>query len=162
MLIRLLNNLVLLALVAIALLLSGCNGGGVVVVSHPPTGPGGVVVIDDEATIAEIDAVYSLSMSNQRAEHLERIARRVNLGPAAQVFLVDTAHDALSFENQKMDVLGALIKNPTFCRDAKTRVLDRLDDMSFSSSKKKLLNLIDRHGPAMVFPDHSWQDEVTG
>lgn len=159
MLQRLAYYLTLLTILTFAYTLGGCGGADVIVVGHPGGYPGGpaedpdVIVIDDEATIAEIDAARQLSFSSDRAEHLGRIARRPDLGPAAQAYLVDSAHDALSFEDQKVSVLTTLIKNHTFCVEAKSRVLDRLDELKFNSNKKSILSALDRRGPVVIFPE---------
>lgn len=155
--------LTLLTILIFSYTLTGCGGADIVVVGHPGGYPGGpaddpdIIVIDDEATIAEIDAARELSFSSDRAEHLGKIARRPNLGPAAQAYLVDSAHDALSFEDQKVSVLTALIKNHTFCAEAKSRVLDRLDELKFNNNRKSILSALDRRGPVVIFPDEQYQ-----
>ena len=63
------------------------------------------------------------------------------------------AFDLLTFENEKMKVLETLIDNPTFCGHAKARLLERLDDLSFSSNRKRLLNTMGRQRPVLMFPD---------
>jgi hypothetical protein len=162
--------LTLLTILILSYTLAGCGGADIVVVGHPggypgenPGGPAedpDIIVIDDGATIAEIDAARELSFSSDRAEHLGRIARRPDLGPAAQAYLVDSAHDALSFEDQKVSVLNILIKNPTFCAEAKSRVLDRLDELKFNSNRKSILSALDRRGPVVIFPDEASHDEL--
>lgn len=160
---RLAYYLTLLTILILSYTLTGCGGADIVVVGHPGGYPGGnpggpaedpdIIVIDDGATIAEIDAARELSFSSDRAEHLGKIARRPNLGPAAQAYLVDSAHDALSFEDQKVTVLTTLIKNPTFCAEAKSRLLDRLDELKFNNNRKSILSALDRRGPVVIFPE---------
>lgn len=149
-------------LVGVVVMLAGCGRTTVIVVADPPgdvPGDTEVIYIDDEATIAEIEAARSLSFSNQQADHLKRIARRRNLGPAAQTYLVDITFELLGFENQKIDVLERLIKNPVFCGQAKSRVLAHLDELTFDNHKRQLLDALDRRGPVMVFPG---EGEVLG
>ncbi|MEZ6192753.1 MAG: hypothetical protein R3C45_15880 [Phycisphaerales bacterium] len=66
----------------------------------------------------------------------------------------------LSFEDQKISVLTTLIKNPTFCAEAKSRVLDRLDELKFNNNKKSILSALDRRGPLLIFPDASYLGEA--
>ncbi len=145
------RNTTLLALLAICLpLLPGC-----IVVSkhethrHEPTHTcePGVVYAGDDAIISEIEAARSLSFSSERADHLGRIAGRPGLDPGDQVYLVDTALDALSFESEQMGVLTTLIRNPSFTSAGKSRILERLGDLSFSSNRKQILNELDQRGP---------------
>jgi len=143
-------------LVGVLLMLVGCGSTTVIVVDSPPGEVDvdtEVVYIDDEATIAEIEAVRTLTFSNQKTDHLKRIARRHNLGPAAQVHLVDITFELLTFDNEKVDVIERLIKNPVFCGQAKSKVLAHLDDLTFDSHKRKLLKALDRRGPVMAFPE---------
>ena len=159
---RLAYYLTLLTILLFSYTLAGCGGADIVVVGHPggPAEDPDIIVIDDQATIAEIVAARSLNLSSDRAEHLGKIARRPNLGPAGQAYLVDSAHDALSFEDQKVSVLTTLIKNPTFCAEAKSRVLDRLDELKFNSNRKSILSALDRRGPVVIFPDEAAYDEL--
>jgi hypothetical protein len=162
----------LVLLVMSALWITGCGGGRVIVVSHPPHGPGHpghrgypddaeVIYVDDEATIAEIDAVRTLDFSSQRADHLNRIARRPDLGPDAQAYLVDTAFNVLDFESEKMRVIQTLIKNPTFTATGKTRIFNRLDDLDFSSNRQRILRDMDRRGPVIDYAEEPvYEQEV--
>jgi len=160
---RLAYYLTLLTILLVAYTLAGCGGADIVVVGHPPHGPADdpdLLLIDDNATIAEIDAARQLDLSSDRAEHLGLIARRPDLGPAAQTYLIDSAHDALSFEDQKVDVLTTLIKNPTFSAQAKSRVLERMNELKFNSNRKTILSALDRKGPVVIFPDEAAYDEL--
>jgi hypothetical protein len=156
--------LTLLGILTLSLLVGGCEGSDIIVIGHPPHDPGHgeeIVLVDDEATIAEIDAACALSFSSDRAEHLSRIARRGDLGPAAQVCLVDAAYDVLSFEDQKVNVLTSLIKNRTFCAEAKSQVLARLEELKFNSNKKSILSALDRKGPVVIFPNEVARNDLT-
>lgn len=156
--------LTLLGILALSLLVGGCEGSDIIIVGHPPHGPGhdgGIILVDDEATIAEIDAACALSFSSDRAEHLSRIARRGDLGPAAQVYLADAAYDVLSFEDQKVGVLINLIRNPIFCAEAKSQVLARLEELKFNSNRKSILAALDRKGPVVIFPNEVTRNDLT-
>jgi len=99
-----------------------------------------------EATIAEIDAAAELKFDADRGDALERIARRYGLACEAQVHLVDTALDELSFDDHRRAVLITLIENRSFCRAAKARLLDRIDALRFAFNQKAVLDAIDRRG----------------
>lgn len=142
-------------LLAVALL-AGCGSTNVIVVAHPPAHPpddSRVVYVDDDVTIKEIDAASALTFSASRADHLKRIAKRPNLGPRAQVRLVDAAFANHDFDSHVTAVVRTLIDNPVFCAPAKQRVLDRLDELTFDSSRQSLLRAMDKRGPLMAFPE---------
>ena len=124
--------------------LNGCF----VIVEEETRGPSGPVVFSpDDETIAEIDAVGKLPFDSDREQAYKRIATREGLSPEAQVHLVEVALGRLAFDNAKEEVLLTLIKNPGFSSAAERAILDKLDRLAFSSSKKKILKAIsDRKG----------------
>ncbi len=149
-----------LGIVTLALMLIGCGHTKIVVVGYPPRGPvGSEAYIEDEATIAEIDAVRSLDFSSARTKHLYQIAQRLNLGPDAQVYLVDTAFGELDFEKETIKVIETLVENPIFSGDAKSRVLAHLSRLDFDSSKSRVLDALDRRGPVWVNTAQTQPDE---
>ena len=130
------------------LVLAICLGGCLVIVDEETREPGGSWDYPpDDDTIAEIDAVGKLPFDSDRKQGYERIASRQGLSPEAQVHLVDAALSKLSFDNAKEEVLLTLIKNPDFSGEAERTILEKLDRLAFSSSKKKILKAIsDRKG----------------
>ncbi len=134
---------IVLACVVLSAAAGGCNGNDdVTVVIHD--GPGRTQSSDE--AIAEIDAASKRSFDDDRTDALERIARRHGLPCRAQVYLVDTALNKLSFENSKRSVLITLIDNRSFCRAAKARILDRIEDLGFQHDQVAVLDAIDRRG----------------
>ena len=118
-------------------------GGCVVIVDDETSGPSGPGVYSpDDDTIAEIDAVGKLPFDSDRKQGYKRVAERQRLSPDAQVHLVEAALGRLSFDNAREDVLLTLIENPDFSGDAERTILDKLDKLAFSSSKKKILKAI--------------------
>jgi hypothetical protein len=99
-----------------------------------------------EATIAEIDAAVGLRFDADRSDALDRIARRYGLSCEAQVYLVDTALDELSFDDHRRAVLMALVSNRSFCRAAKARLLERIDAVRSIYNQQALLDAVDRRG----------------
>jgi hypothetical protein len=100
-------------------------------------GPGGV-------TIREIDAVAKLSFENNRQTAYKGIAQRDALSDHAQAHLVAAVFKHISFENMKVDVLLALIKNPCFGAPGRAAILDRLDHISFENHKVQILQAMNR------------------
>jgi len=132
------------SLLVIGLFLSAvCVVGCVVIVNEKSRGPDEPeVYIPDDETIVEIDAVGKLPFDSDRKQGYERIASREGLSAEAQVHLVDAALGKLSFDNAKEEVLLKLIENPDFSREAERTILEKLDKLAFSSSKKKILKAI--------------------
>jgi hypothetical protein len=101
--------------------------------------------IEPEAmAIKEIDAAGKLSNQNARQEFYTNYAGRTDLGPQAQVHLVEAVFKRLSSENAKMAVLEALIANPSFSTAAKSAILDRLGRLSIDSHRTKILERLSR------------------
>ena len=120
-----------------------CLGGCVFIVDEETRGPSGRGVYSpDNGTIAEIDAVGKLPFDSDREQGYKRIAERQGLSVEAQVHLVEAALGRLSFDNAKEDVLLTLIANPDFSGDAERTILEKLDKLAFSSSKKRILKAI--------------------
>ena len=119
-----------------------CIGGCVFIVDEETRGPSGPVVYSPDDTIVEIDAVGKLSFDSDREQGYKRIAERQGLSPEAQVHLVEAALGRLSFDNAREDVLLTLIGNPDFSGDAERTILEKLDKLAFSSSKKRILKAI--------------------
>ena len=129
------------SLLVIGLLVSAiCLGGCFVIVDEETRGPR--PHRPDDETIAEIDAVGKLPFDSDREQGYKRIAERQGLSPEAQVHLVEAALGRLSFDNAREDVLLTLIGNPDFSRAAERAILEKLDRLAFSSSKKKILKAI--------------------
>ena len=122
-----------------------CLGGCIVIVDEETRGPR--AYSPDDETITEIDAVGKLSFDSDRKQGYERIAAREGISAEAQVHLVEAALGKLSFDNAKEDVLLTLIENPDFSSAAERTILEKLDKIAFSSSKKRFLKAIsDRKG----------------
>ena len=93
----------------------------------------------DGATIREIDAVSDLAFDKDRAATYEQIARREGLSEQAQIHLIEASLRHLSFENAKVEVLLALMENPSFTPTAKAVLLDRLDRLAFDQDRRRIL-----------------------
>ena len=133
------NGLLVFGLVFVALWAQGC------IVIHTEervpsrpraTGPEGV-------TIREIDAAGKLAFDNDRSERYEQIAQREGLGERAQIHLIEAAFEHLAFENAKVDVLLALVGNPSCTPGSRAFLLDRLDHLAFEHDKRALLDALD-------------------
>ncbi len=83
-----------------------------------------------------------LSFESDRKQGYERIAGREGLSAEAQIHLVESVCDKLSFDSAKEEVLLTLIANPSFCSEAEQAILDRLDRLAFEISRKKILEAI--------------------
>jgi len=132
------KNLLVVGFFVLVMFLNGCF----VIVEEETSGPGEPVVYSTDDTIAEIDAVGKLPFDNDREHAYKRIAARPGLSPEAQVHLIEAALGRLAFDNAKEEVLLTLIKNPGFSSAAERAILDKLDRLAFSSSKKKILKAI--------------------
>jgi len=131
------------SLLVVGLLVSAiCLGGCIVIVDEETSGPGGPVAYSTDDTIAEIDAVGKLPFDSDREQGYKRIAERRGLSPEAQVHLVEAALGRLSFDNAKEDVLLTIIANPDFSSAAERMILEKLNRLAFSSSKKRILKAI--------------------
>jgi hypothetical protein len=129
------------SLLVVGLLVSAiCLGGCIVIVDEETRRPR--PYRPDDETIAEIDAVGKLSFDSDRKQGYERIAAREGISAEAQVHLVEAALGKLSFDNAKEDVLLTLIENPDFCSATERTILEKLDKLAFSSSKKGILKAI--------------------
>lgn len=134
-------RVLLLPLLGMLYILGGCGPRVIVVFDHPPHYPeaGEIYYVDDHATIAEIDAVNTLSFPDDRASHLLRIARRPNLGDDAQKHLVVTAIQKLSFPDDRTGVLSTLARNPTLRPAGRKAILDHLSRLSFPDDRADVL-----------------------
>jgi hypothetical protein len=126
------KSLLVVGLFLSVICLSGCN----------VVGGGGAWGTKRDKTIARIDAVDKLKFERDRRREYKKIAGRDGISPDAQVYLVKTVFDKLTFENAKEEVLLALIKNPSFCDSGEKTILDSLDKLAFESSKQKILKAI--------------------
>lgn len=108
--------------------------------------PSPVVVVpgnlEDSATLAEIDAVAKLNFENARLDGFRAVAHRAGISPGVQVHLVNTALRALDFDTGKVEILQALIRNPSFGTPAKEAIFRQLDCLSFDNSKTTVLHAI--------------------
>src|SRR5690349_15160128 len=125
----------LLLLLAGLLTLTGCINLSFGSRRPPPTSPVVVPSVPlapaDAATIAEIDAAGRLNFDSARKESLSQLAQRPALSPAGQVHLVDVAYRTMSFDGAKLEVLRALIANPSFSDAARQAIVMQLDHLSF-------------------------------
>ena len=134
---RIMARMLLIVTLAVAAWMGGCV---VIESEEKPRRP--VVVEPDDATIREIDAVGRLAFDHDRKSGYERIARRQGLGGDAQVHLIRAVFKHLAFENAKVDVLLALVRNPSFTTAAEAALLDRLDRLAFENDKRKILDAV--------------------
>ena len=104
-----------------------------IVVPTPPLSPA------DAATLAEIDAAARLNFSNARKDALRQIAARPNLSPAVQVHLVNVVYQSLTFDTAKVELLNALIGNPSFSDAARQAIVTQLNRLSFETNKQAIL-----------------------
>jgi hypothetical protein len=108
------------------------------------------VLFDDQttglsdATIAEIDAVGELSFDSEKKQRYERIAAREGLPALAQVHLVEAVLENLAYDSIKQEVLLRLIANPSFSGAAERKIIERIDELAFESSKRQVLDAIER------------------
>lgn len=121
-----------LLVVGLFVCLGGCN----------VVGSGGAGGAPRDKTIAKIDAIDKLKFERDKRQGYKKIAERAGISPVAQVYLVKTVFDKLTFENAKEEVLLALIKNPSFCDSGEQAVLESLDKLAFESSKQKILKAL--------------------
>ncbi len=96
----------------------------------------------EDITIREIDVAGKLAFDNDREAAFKKIAKREGLSERAQLHLIDAAFKRLAFENAKVNVLLALVGNPSFTPAAKAALLDRLDRLAFENNKRTILNAL--------------------
>lgn len=130
-----------------------CLGGCFVFVDEQTNEPGRPerssrnYASDNDAVIAEIDAVGKLPFDPDREQAYKRIAARKGLSARGQVHLVEAVFSRLAFENAKVDVLLTLIANPDFSSAAEREILEKIDKLAFPNDKKTILKAIsDRKG----------------
>ena len=111
----------------------------VVVPGHPFTS-------EDSIAIAEIDAAFSLNFENDRVGRLSAIARRTNLSPTVQTYLATRTLRNISFDNNKVEIVMMLIRNPAFCNAAKQEILANLKRVSFDGNKQTILDALESRG----------------
>ncbi len=129
------RSLLAVGLFALAMCLAGC-----VAVVKEKTWK--LVGSPTDEAIWEMNAVSELSFESDRKQGYERIAGRKGLSAEAQIHLVESVLDKLSFDSAKEEVLLTLIANPSFCSEAEQAILDRLDRLAFEISRKKILEAI--------------------
>jgi hypothetical protein len=140
------KTLCILGAVAVTVL-TGCVGIAIGRRGVPP--PPAVESTAAAATIAEIDAAARLSFDNQKLQCLKQIAQRRELPPVAQVHLVNVGYSCLAFDNQKVDLLRAVIANPDFSDSARHAVVSQLDKLSFDNQQAEILRLINQRVSAL-------------
>lgn len=133
-------------LLILTLSLSGCiisigSGGR----KHDPDY---VHVHDTDSVIAEIDAAGKLFSDSDKADVYTAIAQRRGLSSKAQSYLVKEAFRHLFSESSKEKVILALIENPCFDDVGKKAVLANLRRFFSDSSKKRVLEAINRREQA--------------
>jgi len=142
-----------IALLVVATAASGCvvSIGGHDREEHPPRRsetpkPSPVIVVpgntEDSATIAEIDAISKLNFDQPRQDGFRAVATRSGLSPGVQVHLVNTTVRSLNFDAAKVEVLVALVQNPSFSVSAKEAIFKQLDHLSFDASKSTVMSAI--------------------
>lgn len=126
------KSLLVVGLFLSVICLSGCNvaGGG---------GTGGT---KRDRTITRIDAVDKLRFERDKRQEYKKIADRDGISPDAQVYLVKTVFNKLTFENAKEEVLLELIKNPSFSIAGEEAILESLDKLVFESCKQKIIKAL--------------------
>jgi hypothetical protein len=92
--------------------------------------------------VKEVDAAAALGFEQSRVEALTRIARRVPLRPDIQARLVWAAYLRMDFEQNKMELIRTVLKNPSCEDDARGAVLDGLNHLSFEQNRRELLELV--------------------
>jgi hypothetical protein len=103
---------------------------------------------EESANLAEIDAAAQLSFDPTRSGALKKVAQRPNLSPTVQVHLVNVTFKRVDFEPNKVDILQALISNPSFASAAKEAILKQLNTLAFEPHKASLLDAIQRRAEA--------------
>ncbi len=106
--------------------------------------PDCVHVRDTNSVIAEIDAAGRLFSDSDKADIYTAIAQRRGLSSKAQSYLVKEAFRHLFSESSKEKVIIALIENPCFDDVGKKAVLANLRRFFSDSSKKRVLQAINR------------------
>jgi hypothetical protein len=94
----------------------------------------------------EIDAAARLNMDHDKSVELVKIARQAGLTPDVQVHLVDVTFDDMVYDDERMNVLTALIANREFSRAAKAKILDRIGEFTSMDAQKEVLFALDRRG----------------
>ncbi len=129
-------------LLILTLSLSGCivgigSGGR----KHDPDY---VHVHHTDSVIAEIDAAGRLFSDSDKADIYTAIAQRQGLSSKAQSYLVKEAFGHLFSDSSKEKVILALVENPCFDDVGKKAVLANLRRFFSDSSKKRVLQAINR------------------
>lgn len=128
----------------LGLVLTAVWAGGCIVIHSEKEVPCKPASVEPEdATIREIDAVAKLTLDHERKRSYQRIAEREGLGDGAQVCLIEAVFKRLSVEEMQVDVLLALVNNPSYSAAAEAALLERLDRLSFEHNKRKILDAID-------------------
>ncbi len=110
--------------------------------------PDYVHVHHTDSVIAEIDAVGKLFSDSDKADIYTAIAQRRGLSSKAQSYLVKEAFHHIFSESSKEKVIIALIENPCFDDVGKKAVLANLRRFFSDSSKKRILQAINRREQA--------------
>ncbi len=108
---------------------------------------------EGDPVFAEIHAAGRLGFDSSRVEALTNIARRPDLTPAAQTYLVRTTMLRVSFESSKQALLMALIKNPAFSHAAKRCILRHLSHLKFDATKTAILKAMRKRPAPAGSPD---------
>lgn len=95
---------------------------------------------------AEIDAIGKLSRESDKQNMYNAIAAREGLSGAEQRHLVRAVYRNLHQESAKEQVLLTLIANPGFTCPAKEAILANLGKLHQESSKRALLEAINKRG----------------
>lgn len=93
----------------------------------------------DSATVSEINAAGKLDFEASRLSALTDIARRPMLTPAAQLKLVEVAYTRLSYPENKVALLRAIIANPSFVDTTRQAIVEKLQQLPFDSNREAVL-----------------------
>lgn len=133
------------------ILLALCFASGCLVIVGGKTSHTHTSVPTEEAApdriISEIDAVCKLDFEGHKKQRFVKMAGREDLSCAGQEYLAVQSLKHLDFEPSKVDVLLALIANPSFCDETGTVIVRHIDALDFEPSKMKVLNALDKKQP---------------
>jgi hypothetical protein len=100
----------------------------------------------ERAMLAEIDAAAAMPLEHDRRAGLERLAAADELPPRAQARLAEAALDRLKLEQSRKSAILALIHHPDLVLETKMRILQHLDALLLDSSRREVMDAINRRG----------------
>jgi len=140
------NATVFLAVVALAgcLGLTGCSTN-----SLPESLGGAGVSAQNEmekVQFSEIDDAAGKGFDKDKVKSFVVVAKQTDLTPNAQVYLVYKTSKAIDFDENRIPVLRALIRNPGFCEAAKKSIKKHLGEFMFEEARSQLRQELDQRG----------------